>query len=60
MASHSRGIPHIESNPDMSDSSQTEEEEHMYPEITYALPHEDLNKLEESQELMLVKSKHYL
>ena len=44
MASHSQYIPHIESTPDTSKSPQKKEQEHMYPEISYALPHEELNK----------------
>jgi hypothetical protein len=44
MASHSQDIPHTQSTLDTSNSPQHEEEEHMYPEILYALPHEELNK----------------
>jgi len=45
MASHSQDIPHIDSTHDTSNSPQHEEEEHLYPEIPYALRHEALNKL---------------
>jgi hypothetical protein len=44
MASHSQEKPHKKSTPDTSNSPQHEEEEHLYPEIPYALPHEELNK----------------
>jgi hypothetical protein len=44
MASHSQEIHHTESTPNMSNSPQNEEEEHLYPKIPYSLPHEELNK----------------
>jgi hypothetical protein len=44
MASQFQDNPHTENTLDMSNSPQHEEEEHMYPEITYALPHEEINK----------------
>jgi hypothetical protein len=42
MASHSQDNPHTLSTPEMSKSPQ-QEEEHLFPEIPYALPHEELN-----------------
>jgi hypothetical protein len=44
MASHSQDNPHTESTPEMSNSPQHEEVEHLFPEIPYALPHEELNQ----------------
>jgi hypothetical protein len=43
MASHSQDNPHTLSTPEMSNSPQ-DEEEHLYPDIPYALPHEELNQ----------------
>jgi hypothetical protein len=43
MASHSQDNPHTLSTPEMSNSPQ-HEEEHMFPDIPYALPHEELNQ----------------
>jgi hypothetical protein len=43
MASHSQDNPHTLSTPEMSNSPQ-QEEEHLFPEIPYALPHEELNQ----------------
>jgi hypothetical protein len=44
MASHSQYNPHTESNPKMSNSLKKEEVEQLFPEITHALPHEELNQ----------------
>jgi len=44
MASHSQKNPHTESTPNTSNSPKHKEEEHMYPEIPYTRPHEELNK----------------
>ena len=43
MASHSQDIPHTLSTPETSNSPQ-QEEEHIFPKIPYALPHEELNQ----------------
>jgi hypothetical protein len=43
MAIHSQYNPYTESTLDTINSPQHEEEEHVFPEIPYALPHEDLN-----------------
>jgi hypothetical protein len=43
MDSHSQDIPHTMSTPKMSDSPQ-HEEERLFPDITYALRHEELNQ----------------
>ena len=43
MASHSQDIPHTLSTPKMSNSPQ-KEEEHIFPEIPYTLPHEEFNQ----------------
>jgi hypothetical protein len=43
MASHSQDNPHTLSTPEMSNSPQPEEEQ-LFPEIPYALPHEELNQ----------------
>jgi hypothetical protein len=43
MAIHSQYSPHTETTPEMSNSPQ-QEEENPFPEIPYALPHEDLNQ----------------
>jgi hypothetical protein len=43
MDSHSQDNLHTESTPEMSNSPQ-HEEEHLFPEIPYALPHEELNQ----------------
>jgi hypothetical protein len=43
MASHSQDNPHTLSIPKMSNSPQPEEER-LFPDIPYALPHEELNK----------------
>jgi len=43
MASHSQDNPHTLSTLEMSNSPQ-QEEEHLFLEIPYALPHEDLNQ----------------
>ena len=45
MASHSQDNRHTENTPTMSNLSQQKEEECMYPEIPYILPHEELNNL---------------
>jgi hypothetical protein len=45
MAIHSQDIPHTMSAPETSKSPH-QEEEHIFPEIYYALPHKDLNQLE--------------
>jgi hypothetical protein len=42
MASHSQDNPHTLSTPEMSNSPQ-QEEEHLFPEVPYALPHKELN-----------------
>jgi hypothetical protein len=42
MASHSQDNPYT-LTPEMSNSSQ-HEEEHMFPDIPYALPHKELNQ----------------
>jgi hypothetical protein len=44
MASHSQDNPHTENTPTTSNSSQHEEEERLYSEIPYILPHGELNK----------------
>jgi hypothetical protein len=44
MASHSQDNPHTKNTPTTSNSSQHKEEECMYPEITYILPHGESNK----------------
>ena len=43
MDSHSQENPHTLSTPETSSSPQ-QEEKHLFPEIPYALPHEDLNQ----------------
>jgi hypothetical protein len=43
MASHSQDNPHTLSTPEMSNSPQ-HKEENMFPDIPYALPHEELNQ----------------
>jgi hypothetical protein len=43
MASHSQDSPHTLSTPKTSNSPQ-HEEEHLFPGIPYALPHEELNQ----------------
>jgi hypothetical protein len=43
MASHSQDNPHTLSTPEMSNSPQPEEER-LFPDIPYALPHEELNQ----------------
>jgi hypothetical protein len=43
MASHSQDNPHTLSTPETSNSPQ-QEEEHIFPKIPYALPHEELNQ----------------
>ena len=43
MASHSQDNSHTESTPAMSNSPQHEGEGLSYPEISYTLPHEELN-----------------
>jgi hypothetical protein len=43
MASHSQENPHTLSTLEMINSLQ-QEEEHLFPEIPYALPHEELNE----------------
>jgi hypothetical protein len=43
MDSHYQENPRTVSTPEMSNSPQ-QEEEHLFPEIPYALPHEDLNQ----------------
>jgi hypothetical protein len=43
MASHSEDNPHTESTPKTSNSPH-HEEENLFPEIPYALPHEELNQ----------------
>jgi hypothetical protein len=43
MASHSQDNPHTLSTPEMSNSPQ-QEEEHIFPEIHYSLPHKELNQ----------------
>jgi hypothetical protein len=43
MASHSQDSPHTLNTPEMSNSPQ-QEEEHIFPDIPYALPHEELNQ----------------
>jgi len=43
MASHSQDKPHTSSTPEMSNSPQ-QEEEHIFHEISYTLPHEELNQ----------------
>ena len=43
MASHSQYNPHMLSTPEMSNSPHLKEEP-LYPEIPYALPHEELNQ----------------
>jgi len=43
MSIHSQDNPHTLSNLETSNSPQ-QEEEHIFPEIPYALPHEELNQ----------------
>ena len=43
MASHSQDNPHTLSTPEMSDLPQ-HKEERVFPDIPYALPHEELNQ----------------
>jgi hypothetical protein len=43
MASHSQDNPHTLSTPETSNSPQPEEER-LFPDIPYALPHEELNQ----------------
>jgi hypothetical protein len=43
MASHSQDIPHTLSTLEISNSLQ-QEEEHLFPEIPYTLPHKELNE----------------
>jgi hypothetical protein len=43
MASHSQDNPHTLSTPEKSNSPQ-QEEEHLFPEIPYSFPHEELNQ----------------
>jgi hypothetical protein len=43
MASHSQDNPHTLSTPEVGNSPQPEEEQ-LFPEIPYALPHEELNQ----------------
>jgi hypothetical protein len=43
MASHSQDIPHTMSTPETSNSPD-HEEECLFPDITYTLPHEELNQ----------------
>ena len=43
MDSHSQDNPHTLSTPKMSNSPQ-QEEEHLFPEIPYGLPHEELSQ----------------
>jgi hypothetical protein len=43
MCSHSQDSPHTLSTPEMNNSTQ-QEEEHLFPRISYAIPHEELNQ----------------
>jgi len=43
MASHSQENPHTETTLEMSNSPQ-HEEENLFPEIPYVVPHEELNQ----------------
>jgi hypothetical protein len=58
MASHSQDNPHTLSTLEMSNSPQ-QEEEHLFLEIPYALPHGELNQFKESQEITPNNLDHY-